>query len=264
MNNSVAKIYKRNNDIWGLPQEYKNIKFSPVMIKDVEYLDLLYMLFGQPKNYIPDRQIIKMSYLMFLLYIVFASDPNSKRDPEDVGKDLIKFFKYITKTEDVELGQIINPEAKDPINRKKLCIRIDDVEFSENEFDNIREIILEQNGIGIKYIDDYNPELEAKMIGINANKTGKIALHDEVFTLCALLGQSVFEIGKYSLFQFKMQVEKSFALNSFEVYKPMEAWAEIKGGVDHFLFHSENKGRYDSILISKNEYMKSDIFKASA
>ena len=83
----------------------------------------------------------------------------------------------------------------------------------------------------------------------------------------SLLKKTIDEIGEYSLFQFRMQIEKCFALSTYEIHRPMEAWVEIKGdGVSHFLFHSDrNRGRYDDILIERKKYVASnDVFKVSS
>ena len=60
--------YDTTLDIWGEPQEYRGIKFYPIKLKELKYQRLMYGLFGYPKNYIPDKTILKLSYLKFLFY----------------------------------------------------------------------------------------------------------------------------------------------------------------------------------------------------
>lgn len=262
MNNTVSKIYKEINDAWGLPQNYKGIDFHPIALKYTNYLDLLYLLFGQPKKHFAEPILLKMSYLQFLLHAVFRSE----KEPEIVWGDLKKFLSHVTRTDNILISYEMNEKSFGDWDQVIVKISIDDITFSENEFDNIREIVLEQNGVGVNFIDDYTPDLEVKLQSLN--RSGDATLLDEVFTFCALTNKDAKEVAEYTLFQFKMQMEKSMALLDYKMYRPLEATGEIevKGGkIPHFLYPSNrNKGRYDSILMRKEDFLKSDIFKASA
>ena len=267
MDNIVSKTYKEINDVFGLPQEYKGIKIYPLKMKEEEYIELMYSLLAQPKNHIPVKEIIKMSYLKFLLYVVFYK----KKTYIEVGNDLKKLLSYVMKTDKISLDGKIEDRPGDQFDRMSLFLKIDDVILQEDEFRHIREIILEQNGIGVKVIDDFDPSLEDAFQSFNKMGQGgqeSITLSDEIFTFCALMNKDVYETSDYTLFQFKMQMEKAMALLNYKLYRPLEAAGEIevKGGkIPHFLYHSNrNRGRYDSMMVSKKEFLKSDIFKVAS
>jgi len=267
MDNIVAKTYREINDVFGLPQEYKGIKIYPLKMKEEDYIELMYSLLGQPKNHIPVKEIIKMSYLRFLLYVVFYQ----KRTYTEVGEDLIKLLSHVLKTDNISIDAKMEDRPGDEFDRMSLYLKIDDFILKEDEFRHLREIILEQNGICVKVIDDFDPSLEANFQSFNKmgqNGQEGITLSDEIFTFCALMNKDVHETSEYTLFQFKMQMEKAMALLNYKLYRPLEAAGEIEvkeGKIPHFLYHSNrNRGRYDSMMIDKKEFLKSDIFKAAS
>ena len=98
MNEYVSRLYKQNNDIFGIPQEYKGVKIYPISISEVMVLELFNKLLFFPKKYIPDKKIWKMSYLKFLLYVIQSKvDPTLQK--ENLGNDLLELLKKILRTE---------------------------------------------------------------------------------------------------------------------------------------------------------------------
>jgi hypothetical protein len=78
---------------------------------------------------------------------------------------------------------------------------------------------------------------------------------------------SIDEVSEYTLYQFKISFEKLMILKEYDLYQPLISSGQVslkKGKLTHYLFHSEKKGRYDSIMISKDEFLKGDIEKISA
>lgn len=262
MNPIVKKIYVPDNDIWGFPQEYKGIKFYPIKVSEPEILDIMYSVFAYPKNYIPDKQILKMSYMKFIMYpIQMGINPNG----DEMQVNMIKFLKRATKIDEVSLSWMVENGLEPTLENIIIRLKIGDVEFSEDEFENIREIILEQNGIGIDYVEQYHPELEKKMAMANRNDE-KTYFKDEVFIFCSMTSKSIEEIKEYTLYQFKNQLEHMMILKDYELYKPLEVSGQISfkngGEIKHYFTGLKKKNRYDSILIKKESYVEnSDIFK---
>jgi hypothetical protein len=262
MNENAKEIYVKNNDIWGLPQTYKNINFYPIKINDVKAQHLFYILFQYPKNNIPDKKILRMSYLKFLLLLV-----QRPQEFDDLIKDnlLIDFLKSITK-KDVSLGFSINNQ--EALNKNKIDIssediaihlKIDDIYFSEYEFDIIREIILNQNGLSVEYIESYDPELE-KALEIRNSKYADLTLEDQLWVFASLLKVPIQQIENYTLYQFKKNFEHIMLLHTFDLYSPLEVSGQIKaknGGelISHFMTHLGEAGRYDSVLISTEDFL---------
>jgi len=259
MNSVVEKIYDITKDVYGQPQTYKGIDFFPIKVKDVETKQLLYKLFFHPKNYIPDKVILKMSYLKFILYIV--NEWYRGTDLEmDVQSDLIKFLNNITQKNDVLYKSKVIDNGSDIFNNVEVKIVIGGVEFSEQEFDNIREIVLEQSGYSLSYIEEYNPELEKRMEFFNRN-VSNTDYKDEIYSFCALTGMSEDEVGEKTLYQFKSRFEREILVKEYELFKPLEVSGQVssKSGKEifkHYLSHISKGGRYSAILIDKDQFLE--------
>ena len=258
MDDSIKSIYKEEYDIWGYPQEYKGLKIYPIKIKDIKYQNLFYRNFAYPKNYIPDKSILKMSYLKFLLYIV---ETNVK--PEDKGKDLLNLLKYLLKEDDMEF----NYKERENSDDFDIFIKAGDILITESDFEDIRAISLEQNGLSLEYVESYNPELEDKLAFINKDAPN-VNFADEVFTFCSMMKKTLPEIENYTIYQFRNQMEKLITLHDYDVYRPLEVSGQIsiKGGqIKHYLYNSKkSSGRYDSVLISKDEFVKKgEVFQVT-
>jgi hypothetical protein len=256
MNNQVSQIYKPENDIFGLPQIYKGVSFYPVKINQFELKKKLYRLFFQPKNYILDRTILRMTYLKFILYIL-----QEKSSEINLLKDLLEFLSETTKTKDIELKYKEYPDNPDPFDQFSLHIFINGIEFNEQEFDNIREIVLEQNGSSIEYVESYDPDLENRLFLMNrGNYTD---LKDEIYSFCCLTGLLENDVGNLTLYQFKNRFEREMMVLVYKYFKPLEVSGQISSkhkGEEifrHYLIHiSTDQSRYTSIMVDTNKFMK--------
>lgn len=276
MNSQISKIYRQTNDIFGLPQEYKGIKFYPIKIKEVDLKEKLYLLFFHPKNYIPQREIIRMSYLKFLLFVV--QEAWRVENPDiDVADDLIEFLYRITKIEktidnkgnkNISIERKLCPENEDVFDQIMLRLNIDGVEFSEQEFDNIREILLEQNGSSIEWVESYQPSLEKKLEFVNRSFSDT-DFKDEFYSFCVLTGLLEEQAKERTLYQFKARLEREMLVKDYTIFKPKEITGQIKSKsgeelYKHYLSHIEKHGRYSSILVDKDKFIEdSGIGKVS-
>jgi hypothetical protein len=264
MNDELKKIYNNSNDIWGYPQIYKSIEFCPIKIKDVSTLDLFYKIFQYPKNYISEKEIVKSSYLKYLLYFIqYSINPNGK----EIENWLIELLKYITKQEKIFFQRkLLDIPIDNVLNKTIITLIINNVEFNEQEFDIIRAIILEQNGLNVEYIEEYRPDLEKNLLFLN-NKFNDVTFEDEIFVFCSLMKKTINEIKDYTMYQFKKHFERLLVTFNFELYSPLEVSGQIqpkqKGEeiIKHYLSHFGKKERYNDILVSKDEFVKnSSIF----
>jgi len=269
MNNIVQQLYNPDNDIWGLPQEFKGINFYPLKIKETKYKKLFYKLFCQPKSYIADRDILRMSYLKFLLYVL-------KIEPGE----LLDFLYHITHTDrpinnptpeehsdsdPIHYAQKEIPSGKDMFDKFVVFIFIKDIMFTEQDFDNLREIVLEQNGSSIEYIESYNPDLERKLEFMQRDMLD-MTFKDEIFSFCALTKMTEIEAGEKTLFQFQARFEREVMFKEYSLFKPLEVSGQVtaKNKKDelfkHYLRHVDKSGRYDSIFLNKDKFLEDSGF----
>ena len=142
--------YEKINDISGDPQIYKGLKLYPIMLKDKKYLDLYYKIFHYPQHTEKSKKILRLSYLKFFLFRGLSSKP--KEDVED-------FLKYLTK-QDVEIEYHVTKNIIEDIDDIDFInIHIGDVIIDESDFNDIREIVLKQNGLSIDYVNQYDADL---------------------------------------------------------------------------------------------------------
>jgi len=252
MNEIVKKLYKPENDIFGLPQEFKGLKIYPILLKDLHFQDLFYKIFSRPKSYISNFEILKSSYLKFVVYILTTTHENQ----DDVLENLVEIMRYLTKEEDIEI--FIGKANGTGLQSFDVKMKIGKVVLNENDFDNLREMVLEQNGTSIEYVESYNPELEPALEFLNRGG-GDLTLQDQIFTFCAIMKLSLFEMNKYTLYQFSNMFEKLLTLKEYDLYKPLLASGQItlkSGELKSYLYHSKKSGRYDSLMVDADAFLE--------
>jgi len=244
-----------------LPQEYKGIKFYPIKMGEIDYKSSLHRLFSWPKNYIPSVDIIKMSYIKYLLYIV-APELKEKEPDTDIEKEFINFIAHITHLESSKIRFWFkeNSSGRSSFDKFILYLSIDGVEFSEQDIDNLREIILEQHCSSVEWVEGYKPDLEEKMSVFNSSSDTD--LKDIIYSFCALTNLSEKEACDKTLFQFNSRLEREMRLKDYQAFKPLEVSGQVsaKNKKDelfkHYLSHIPMKGRYDDILLNLNTFME--------
>ena len=258
MNENVTKIYNSTNDLFSLPQTYKTISFYPIKVKDQIEQSLLYKIFAQPKEYITKKEIIKLSYLKFILY-AFGDEKN-------VESDIIKILEHITR-QSVKIGyDLFDRNQTVSIENIMMKVMIDDISFDEQEFDDIREIVLQQNGMSVEYVEAYRPDLEKKMEFFTFGND--VDFVDEIFTFAVQMRLGMEEIGEMTNYQLNNMVERLFVGKNYDMLKPLEVSGQIKlksGEIKPYLYHMNKKGRYDQLLIPQQEWMdrNKDIIDSS-
>ena len=256
---SLKQLYIEENDIWGKPQTFKGINFYPIKTSQTKLKELLFRLFCIPKKYIQDIQIVKMSYLKFMIHAGFAA---SGMNQAEFLSELTLFLEEITKSENVVLAFNREDNPKD-LREVKWHILLDSARISESDFDIIREIVLVQNGLSLRYIEDYNPQLEEKL-SIKNKLSSLFTFKDQVFVLASFSNKTTVEIGEYTMYQFKHHLARVLAIQEYSLYRPLEASGQIKldGGakIANFYHLADVEGRYDSILINKDEFVKKSKF----
>jgi hypothetical protein len=269
MNNIAKQYYNESKNLWGEPQEYKNIKLYPLKIKNNKYINLFYALFFISKNYIPDYFVIKMSYLKFIFF-----NQNPVGDIIGLKYLLIDFFKTITKSNNIEFifdesecffeeNMNMNDQSYfSSLLKLKIKFIIDNNIFDENDFDNIREILLEQNGSYIEYIEEFHPELEEHLKFINRNSID-LNFEDQLFTYASLLKIPINQIEDITLYQLKNQFERLIMIKDYELIKPLEISGQIKSKdgsdiIKHYFSHNYRTGRYDSIKLNEDAFIRNN------
>jgi hypothetical protein len=244
MNKEALKHYKEENDVFGMPQNYRGIDLYPLKVSDFEYIRLFYELFAYPQKPISlqNPMVYKMSYLKFLLLVLQFS----LNLEETFETKLIKFLEHITKKE-VIVNVLNREEDIKDLNQLIFIVKIGDVVFTETDFNNLREIILEQNGNDIDYIETYNPDLEKDLDFIYRN-VEKYTLKDQIFAFAAITKKSMNEIKEYTIFQMKNLMEASTTLLEFNMQTIPLTEVDEKYQTRTYIKPLKHRGRYDDVL----------------
>jgi hypothetical protein len=251
MNEQLFKTYIESNDAFGGPQYYKKIEFYPVKIKDGKYLELFSKLMLYPKNWGADKQVFKASYIKYMIL-----SRESSFEMENIQKDFENFLSHIS-NRNVKIELFRKDKQEITLEDFFVNLHFDDIEITEWEFEEIREIILEQNGYSIEYVNQFHPDLEAKISQIRSKNL--LSFSDQIFTMTIILHISPEQLGEFTLFQLQNIFDKMITLKQFDLYQPLLISGAIKlktGEIKNYLYHNNKRGRYDDILIPTEEYIK--------
>ena len=238
-------------DFQKLPQEYKGIKFYPLLISEEDIYNKVMSTIGVPKSYIKTEPVImKMSYLKFLFFFLRKKD------------DLQSILTYITKAKEVKFE--VMPRKGCDINNLKyedinITIFIDNVSFNETEFDIIREIILRQCYYSTTYIEEYDPELE-ELLQIKQSTFGEgNSFEDKLFVLCILMNKMPEEISELSYYQFYKLYYVATMIKKTEIYQGWvsSGFVSLEKGKTFTTYLDpipDRTGRYDEIKMSKEDF----------
>jgi hypothetical protein len=227
--------------IWGDPVEYKEINIYPIRMKDCTafYENVSCLMYE--KNKIQDVRVIKMDYLSFLFAFM--------QQDEGILKRLESLLKLTLQD---QVFDFLYSEAG------SIFLQIENVVFSGFEFDNLRKIILDVNGIRIEEILDSEMEEEMrKLEEYSARESGIPAtLEERIITLHCLSHIPYQDIRDCTIFQFNKTLERFAIIKNFEVYSALMAEHGASKDTVHFLSHIEEKGRFENLAISKEDFNK--------
>lgn len=256
-------MYDPRLNKWGKPQEYKGIYFRPLKIYEEKEYEFISNVLTYNKDMI-DGTYIKMSYLKFILTQL------NYEDGKEIAILLQDFLSHITG----EVAVIYYEENKNIPATKFLThltftLEIRNVKFTEYEFDKIREILIEQNGISLKYIQEFDPTLEESLMFIRRNHKGG-NFEEQIFSMCTYFRKTVNELLETTTFyQFFKYLERARIQLDYELFKPLEKSGQItfkdkNAEIMDWLSHIPERGRYDDILIKKDTFISdNDVFKVS-
>lgn len=250
-------VYK---DIKREPQIYRDIELYPIMLFDYEYYEIFANTMCIPKDYIPNKKIMKMSYLKYLLFIVAGSINHDCDSEYDLKSDLERLLEYITKKQ-VMIKQFIDSIEGDDI-RMHYDVYIGDNKYTEYDFDMMREIILVQNGKSLEYIESFNQELEESLAFFNKSNNKLIPLKNRIYIYSTISNTSISEMEKWTYCEFEERENILKIYEEWKIYKPLEASGQIsyKSSKDTtkspFDYTPKSNDRYSEILINVDDMMK--------
>ncbi|HUU89296.1 MAG TPA: hypothetical protein VMX17_16300, partial [Candidatus Glassbacteria bacterium] len=170
------------------------------------------------------------------------------------SEDLKEFLAYVTKT-DIEDIEFTSRNRDEKIENLVISLYIgeDSEIFTESDFSIIREIILQQNGSSIDYVEGYRPELE-KDLQFATRNMEKYNFSDQIFSFAALFNKTMEEIKDCTLFQMKNLLDSKGAIESYRMQTIPLTEVGKDYDVKHYMKNLKTRGRYDEILKTVDEF----------
>lgn len=212
------------------PIDYKGLLLYPVSIKKINKFLQSSSVLRIQKEYIPDKEIIKMSYLKFLMTNI---DKEKEEYGESLTFDLLALcFMICMKIEEISIRLFIDEDGK-----TKLILN--GVEIDENEFDYLRKLILYQN---LPNYDDelMNPDLKNDLEEADKIKNGGEETEDFEHLIANLVigtGMNIDDVKNLPIRKFYIIGQVMDRKLHYSIYKQASVggFVEFKQPITHYL-----------------------------
>lgn len=277
--------YNEINDVLGLPQEFKGVKFHPIKLCDKDTQTYFKSLFSYSRSEMYDLDgIYKLERLINEHWInVLISHYQHSINPH--GYDCLfilrKFLSIVCKLPEQNIT--IGFEDTDYIYNCETCIdkniiiqfyvdvmiegtnKKKFVFFDSEEFDYLRQVICKQNGLDYKYIDEWNKSFEEDLQQLmTLEKWEFTTIDEEILTYKELSGISYEELRDITISQFKKGYNKQIQINDYKLNYLLYFSGNIKlpSAPKHYTFAKQSNGRYDQGRSEKDDFIKNnDVMK---
>ena len=212
------------------PIDYKGLLLYPVSIRKINKFLQSSSVIRIQKEYIPDKEIIKMSYLKFLMTNI---DKEKEECGESLTFDLLALcFMICMRIEEISIRLFIDEDGK-----AKLILN--DVEIDENEFDYLRKLILYQN---LPNYDDelMNPDLKNDLEQADKIKNGGEETEDFEHLIANLVigtGMNIDDVKNLPIRKFYIIGQVMDRKLHYSIYKQASVggFVEFKQPITHYL-----------------------------
>lgn len=212
------------------PIDYKGLLLYPVSIRKINKFLQSSSVLRIQKEYIPDKEIIKMSYLKFLMTNI---DKEKEEYGESLTFDLLALcFMICMRIEEISIRLFIGEDGK-----AKLILN--DVEINENDFDYLRKLILYQN---LPNYDDelMNPYLKNDLEQADKIKNGGEETEDFEHLIANLVigtGMNIDDVKNLPIRKFYIIGQVMDRKLHYSIYKQASVggFVEFKQPITHYL-----------------------------
>ena len=212
------------------PIDYKGLLLYPVSIRKINKFLQSSSVIRIQKEYIPDKEIIKMSYLKFLMTNI---DKEKEEYGESLTFDLLALcFMICMRIEEISIRLFIDEDGK-----AKLILN--GVEIDENEFDYLRKLILYQN---LPNYDDelINPDLKNDLEQAYKIKNGGEETEDFEHLIANLVigtGMNIDDVKNLPIRKFYIIGQVMDRKLHYSIYKQASVggFVEFKQPITHYL-----------------------------
>jgi hypothetical protein len=227
--------------IYSRPYEYKNITLYPIcMDKILEFLILKDSIIVRKDSTFREKAIIKMKYYDFLIYCA----ENPELEIKYKIPNLRSYFQYA-----FLLLQIVCQNQTFKIIDNS--IYINDIQITPEIFDDLRRIIILQNGIDFN-IDEfihYDTEQALKKAQSATNKDSENSIEDLIDSLIIVSGYSEEQIMKMSIRKFWRYIKRFDLHENYVIRKTGEQSGMVKYNepIKHWTCSLDENDKYKDV-----------------
>lgn len=231
--------------LWGLPVQYKGINIYPVRCEHLhEFYYAIYCLLYNPLRY--NSEISTLPRLYFLTDII---NHFSEQDYLSENTLLFQMFIQLRKIlELVLLEQTFNFEQKNKKWFLRIVSKSQAIDINAKEFENIRRIILAQNGV--EYDDTFIHDDILNWIAKQekSEKVPPATIEDHIEAFIMETGQiNEDDIKKMPIRRFNRISGKIIARENYTIQTTasMSGFVTFKGKIEHWLTINKKNSVYD-------------------
>jgi hypothetical protein len=236
------------------PVPYKSIRLYPVKVKDYSEFYTYIEVLTLDKNSIPDVNIISMSHLGYVYYLHTKTKDNE-------GIDYLLLLDYLFKLcmRDSEIKIDYRYDEK-----KKPIFEINGVIFDSSDFDEIREIICEQNLFRLpdekiqKEVRDKIDEARKYKEKLSGNRPA--SFEDTILSLVTSVQMTPEQVYELSIRKFIKLLKRVDAKLHYQIYlqASMSGFVEFKDKsvLRHWMSDLEKENENDDVLFELDQLKK--------
>lgn len=242
------------------PLPYKSLTLYPVQVDMYYFFEIFSQCLLLPHLTSGDMKAVSMSYLKYLCYL-----GKDKGKPEYLTC-LIELLKMVLRIDDNYTDSSGIQKASIDINIDKGLLIVKGDIFDGKDFDKIRAIILEQNGVEIpdetlspKLVKAYNEnkEFEQRHSGVKM-----CSFEDQINIVVAMTGYKRDEVLQMTLRSFSRLFARIDKILNYKIFSLLSPYIDKKGKKNKIVGHyAENidttlKERIEQEMISDDAYKK--------
>lgn len=237
---------------YSLPMEYMGVTVYPVTMKN--YYSLQAFSEGitfRKESRLPDINMIKMTYLEFLL----CTANNTELAEKYEIPHLPMFWTYALsllciacKIEPKQIGVEIDK------GDNKIYLILNGIKFNSKQFDNLRRIIIAQNGIDYDIDTFINYDTEKALNAPDPSaKNDSSTLEDYIDSLCVAINCSAKEVADMPVRKFWRYIQRINQRDTYIICKTGEAGGMVtyKEPIRHWMSNINNIDKYKDKIIDE-------------
>lgn len=236
--------------MYNKPIIYNGITIYPVTMNDIIIFQFLESSIILRKNSIfREKKIIKMSYLDFLLF----SFKNEELELQYKIPGLSQYYCYA-----IELLRLCCKDSEIRIVEKTGKIKIDGKILTSQEFDDIRKIIIIQNGIDFDIDEFINYDTEQSLLNAQKklnNNDEQISIEDYVDSLVIVMHVTEKFVMNMTIRKFWRYIKRYNLHESYTIRKTGECSGFVKFNepVKHWMGSIDDNDKYENLKADENE-----------